>query len=129
MRDSLREQATALVSAAMQPQARALLKMILKTTPDHPELASSTAVVWDFYVAQITAYFQSRIDRNLLQLRTPKATATLFARMIFSSLNAAWVHGLPLPSQFELTRHIDDVVLVFLGGIGRLELEAETPKV
>ena len=128
MRDSLREQASALVSAAMQPQAIALLRMITRTTPQHPEIANSTIAVWDFYVAQITAYFQSRIDRNLLQLRNPRATATIFARMIFGSINAAWVHGLNVPTQAELARHIDDVVLVFLGGIGRLELEAETPQ-
>ena len=127
MRDSLRKQAIALVSAATDPRAVALYDLIATGKGIDPELATSTVAVWDFYVNQLEAYFQSRIDRHLLQLRNPRATATVFARMIFAPIHIAMVHGMNLPTAEEMAQHINDIVLVFLSGIGRLELEADQP--
>ena len=123
LRAGLHKLASRLIEAALQPDALILWEMILKDAPRHPELAKSTIIVWEFYLKQITGYFQRRIEKQQLQLRNPATAANLLARMIFSPIHVAIVHGFDMPEKDELDRYCDEAILVFLGGMGRLEIE------
>jgi TetR/AcrR family transcriptional repressor of mexJK operon len=125
MRNSLRKQAMALVTAATNPTTIALWKMVVANVPQNPELAKTSVKIWHFYVSQLTSYFQSRIERRLLHLIDPVGAAEIFAGMIFSRIHVWVVHGIDMPTPDELKHHVDRAILVFLGGIGRLELEGD----
>ena len=125
MRDSLRKQAMALVTAATNPTTIALWKMVVANVPQNPELAKTSVKIWQFYISQISSYFQSRMERRLLHLTDPVGAAEIFAGMIFSRIHVWVVHGIDMPTQQELERQVERAILVFLGGIGRLELEGD----
>lgn len=127
MRASLTKMATALVSAAAQPSSVKLHEMVTDAAPRHPGLAATQTAVWNSFVAQIEQYFRSRIDRRMMHLRDPATAAALFASMIFGTVHTALVHRSPLPTPEQLRQHIEMSVLVFLGGMGRVELEMFEP--
>jgi AefR-like transcriptional repressor, C-terminal domain len=75
----------------------------------------------------MTAYLQYRIDKGALSLRRPQDAAERFVQMLFGPVHVALIHGREMMSGPQLRQHVEETVLVFLGGIGRLELESMDP--
>lgn len=124
IRACLTKQGCALLAAALNPTALKLYQMITHDVPRHPELSRSTLAVWDFYVSQMQGYLQNRIDRGFLSLRRPHEVAERFVQMLFGPVHVVLIHGREMLDDEQLRRHVEETVLVFLGGIGRLELES-----
>ncbi len=119
---SLRRVSQALLDAATQPRAVAMFQLISASASQHPEIAQTAQGAWSFYIEQIQAYFEHRMGKGLLRLHDPRASAGIFAHLLFSQVHVALVHNKPIPTMEEQALHLDQMIRLFLAGIGAVEM-------
>lgn len=123
LRDSLRRVATTLLDAATRPRAMEMYRLLCESASRHPEIAHSAQLSWTFYVEQIELYFVARVERGLMLLRDPHRTAELFVEMLFGQIHRRLVHNASLPTPQEMRDHLEEIILIFMGGIGQLQIQ------
>lgn len=127
LRESLRRVGIILLDAATRPSAMEMYRLLCESASRHPEIAHSAQLSWIFYVEQIELYMVSRVERGLMLLRDSRRTAELFVEMLFGDIHRRLVHNAPMPTPTENRNHLEEIILMFLGGIGHLQIEIARP--
>lgn len=123
LRESLYNQATQIISVSIHPTATALYEIITREAPRNDAINHALQTAWHFYVSHIKAYFELRMQKGLININNCEKAAEVFLGLVFQSVHVAIVYGFKAPTAEELAPHIHRGILVFLGGLGRLEME------
>lgn len=125
LRNSLYNQAAQIISLSIHPRAIALYEIIIRDAPRNDAINQALQSAWHFYVSHIKAYFELRMKKGMISINNCEKAAEVFLGLVFQTVHVAVVHGFPAPSDDELATHIHRGILVFLGGLGRLEMEGD----
>ena len=125
LRDSLYNQAAQIISVSTHPGATALYDIIIRDAPRNEAINEALQSAWHFYVSHIKAYFELRMRKGMISINNCEKAAEVFLGLVFQAVHVAIVHGFKVPAGEELAPHIHRGILVFLGGMGRLEIEGD----
>lgn len=125
LRDSLYQQAAQIISVSTHPRAIALYDIIIRDAPRNEAINKALQTAWHFYISHIKAYFQLRMRKGMINIHDCEKAAEVFLGLVFQAVHVAIVHGFKVPTEEELAPHIHRGILVFLGGMGRLEIEGD----
>lgn len=125
LRESLYNQAAQIISVSTHPTATALYDIIIRDAPRNEAINQALQSAWHFYVSHIKAYFELRMKKGMININNCEKAAEVFLGLVFQAVHVAIVHGFKVPTGDEMAPHIHRGILVFLGGLGRLEMEGD----
>ena len=125
--ESLVLQAEQMITVATEPEHLALYRIITGDAPRTSVVDDALRAAWILFASHMETYFERQMANGRLKVRDRRNASEMFLGLVFQPVFVSIVYGMPQASPEKIPDHIKRSVLLFLGGIGLVEMDGPRP--